>query len=129
MPISELSEAIERIKAGKAPPVGNDKPNNKLANAMTLQSLGIVLVPNVLERTPPFIDVVRHNSPASKAGLRPDDLIIFVDEQLIQSCDALTRMLDRTEMNAPIKIIVRREENQQQEFLEYTIQIPSTENR
>ena len=32
-----------------------------------LASLGLVLVPDVLERTPPFVDAVRAGSPAAKA--------------------------------------------------------------
>src|SRR4051812_11278865 len=40
---------------------------------------GIVLVPNVVERTPPYVDSVAPGSPAQKAGLKPDDLIVYVD--------------------------------------------------
>src|SRR5262249_10364889 len=40
---------------------------------------GIVLVPNVVERTPPYVEELVPNSPAVKAGLKPDDLIVYVD--------------------------------------------------
>jgi len=125
LPINVLNEAIERIKAGKAPPVSGDRPNRRLPNPLTLKSLGIVLVPNVLERTPPFIDEVRADSPAAKAGLKPDDLILFVDEQLVQSCQALNRFLDRIELDAPLKVIVMREEQRVQTLLEFTLQVSS----
>jgi serine protease Do len=40
---------------------------------------GITLVPNVVERTPPYIEEVAPGSPADKAKLKPDDLIVYVD--------------------------------------------------
>ncbi len=124
IPIEQMTESIERINAGKAPPVENDFAAPKLKNPLTFQALGIVLVPNVLERTPPFIDEVRPNSPAAKAGLKPDDLVLFVDDQLVQSCQAFTRLLERIEIDTPIKLTVMRETNRQQELLEVPLQAP-----
>ena len=40
----------------------------------------MVLVPNVLDRTPPFVEV-RPGSPGRLAGMRPDDLILLVDNR------------------------------------------------
>jgi serine protease Do len=56
---------------------------------MLLATLGIVLVPEVLERTPAYVDQVRPGSAAARAGLRPDDLIILVGSHLTASCKAL----------------------------------------
>lgn len=126
VPIASLNESIERIKAGKAPPVGNDLAAPKLKNPLSLKALGIVLVPNVLERTPPFVDEVRPNSPAAKAGLQPDDLVLFVDDQLVQSCQALTKLLERIELDTPIKVTIMREKDRIQELLEIPLQVPPT---
>ena len=52
-------------------------------------NLGIVMVPNVLDKTPPFIERVIPNSPAFLAGLRPDDLILFVDGRTVASIGEL----------------------------------------
>ena len=49
---------------------------------------GIVFVPNILERTPAYVEDVIPGSPAAKAGLRPDDLISFVDGEPIVSIKA-----------------------------------------
>ncbi len=108
IPISELVETIDRIRAGKAPPVGNDRPDTRLANPMTLEALGIVMIPSVLERTPPFVDEVRVNSPAARAGILPDDIILFVDEQLIQSSQSFAKILERVEMNEPLRLTLMR---------------------
>jgi S1-C subfamily serine protease len=127
MPIAELTDAIDKIKAGKAPLLAGDKPDVKLANPMTLKALGIVLVPNVLERTPPYIDSIREKSPAAKAGLKVDDRIMFVDDQLVRSCQEFTRMLERIEIDTPIKLTVLREDKQEQQLIMFSIQIE--ENR
>ena len=54
-----------------------DRPDHPLS----LAALGIVLVPDVVTRTPPYVDRVVPDSPAAKAGLRPDDLLVMIDTQ------------------------------------------------
>jgi serine protease Do len=44
---------------------------------------GIVLVPNVVANTPPYVEDVLPDSPAAKAGLRSDDLIVYIDGELV----------------------------------------------
>ena len=52
--------------------------DEEAARPATLAALGIMLVPDVLERTPAFVDQVRPGSPAARAGLLPDDLVLLV---------------------------------------------------
>jgi S1-C subfamily serine protease len=40
---------------------------------------GIVLVVNAVTSTPPYVEETMAGSPAAKAGMRPDDLILYVD--------------------------------------------------
>src|SRR5262249_1154096 len=40
---------------------------------------GIVLVPDVVERTPPYVDGVVKDSPAFRAGLKPDDQVVRIN--------------------------------------------------
>ena len=42
-------------------------------------------MPNVLPQTPPYIDRVHSESPAEKAKLQPDDLVVYVDGEPIYS--------------------------------------------
>src|SRR5262249_26546190 len=44
-----------------------------------------VLVPNAVALTPPYVEEIVPGSPAQKAGLRPDDLIVYVDGELVPS--------------------------------------------
>ncbi|MFL5339518.1 MAG: S1C family serine protease [Gemmataceae bacterium] len=69
---------------------------------------GIILVPNVVERTPPFVDGVRPDSPAAKAGLQPDDLIVYVDGEPVTSIKAYKEYMAKTQPGMPLKLEIRR---------------------
>ena len=44
---------------------------------------GIILVVNAVSSTPPYVEEVMPGSPAAKAGLRPDDLILYVEGESV----------------------------------------------
>lgn len=72
---------------------------------------GIVFVPNVLARTPAYVEDVIPDSPAAKAGLRPDDLVSFADGEPIVSIAAFEDFLrTRTRPGTAIRLEVRRGE-------------------
>lgn len=85
-----------------------DKDAEKLANYH-----GIILVPNVVEFTPPYVEGVDRESPAAKAGLRPDDLIVYVDGLKVASINELKEMLGRISPNLVVQLEVRRGDNLQ----------------
>lgn len=85
IPISELVTAVVDIRAGKLRSAARDDTAKKPKEALDLASLGLQLVPDFLPKTPPFVESVRAASPAAKAGIRTDDLILFVNEQLVSS--------------------------------------------
>jgi len=118
IPIGELAPTAEKIILGQYEGANTDEPRvQKTDYPLTLDMLGIVLVPNVLERTPPFIDRVRPMSPASEAGFRADDLLIFVNGRLIQSCNALLDELTYVDRADAARISVMRAG----QFLEFTV--------
>lgn len=119
IPTEVLSESVTDILAGKVV-ADEDDDRRKARRPLDLRQLGIVMVPDVLARTPSFIDAVKKGSPAAEAGLRPDDLIIFLDEQLIQSCARLSEELAYIESDAPIKLTVMRGD----EMRQFTLQQP-----
>jgi len=69
---------------------------------------GIVLVPNVVERTPPYVDVLIPGSPGYKAGLKPDDLIVYVDGLPVSSINMYREIMDRYRPGSEVKLEVRR---------------------
>ena len=113
MPISELKTTVEEIVSGRFSRTKKDEEDEspeKLSRRRRYEALdfGIVTVPDVLTRTPAYIDRILPGSEAEKVGLLPNDLILFVGEDLIQSCRMFTGELDRLEANDPLKLIVRR---------------------
>jgi serine protease Do len=72
---------------------------------------GIIFVPNVLERTPAYIEDVVPGSPADRAGLRADDLVSFVDGEPIVSIKAFEEYVRKnTRADTVIRLEVRRGE-------------------
>ncbi len=107
LPIDQLRAAIDDIQAGKSRP--RRDPGQRLPrDPVDLAQLGILLVPQVVDYTPPFIDAVRPNSPAAAAGARSDDLILFVNKVLVQSLDDLAEQCRRISRQEPLQLTVRR---------------------
>jgi S1-C subfamily serine protease len=108
VPTPEFVASVEAIRTGK-PLVDPAKSKPKKPdNPLTLDRLGLILIPDVLERTPPFVDEVRPESPAAKAGVRPDDLVLLVDNQVIQSCGGLVKELALREADSDVHITIMR---------------------
>ncbi len=107
VPIDELRGSVEQILQGKFRPA-EDKSEVKPADAVDLATLGLVLVPDVLERTPPYVDLVRADSPAAKAGVKPDDLVVFIGENLVHSCKGFREELARIERDNRLKLVLMR---------------------
>lgn len=109
LPTSAFAATVEAIEAGdyKPPPLTDaDRPDH----AQSLAALGIVLVPEVVSRTPPYVDRVLPDSLAAKAGLRPDDLIVMVNSQVVSSRRETDESIGRLESDAPVRISVLRDE-------------------
>lgn len=123
IPIDQLRPAIDGIRAGNYTARTPEDPAQKPDSSLTLAALGIVLLPDVLERTPPFVDEVRRGSPAEQAGIRPDDLVLFVGEHLVQSCRALRAELEYIDSAAEVKLTVMRG----QELISVTLTAPPAE--
>jgi S1-C subfamily serine protease len=117
LPIDELQRSVEEIRAGKFVARRDSETEKKPQRSLSLASLGIVLVPDVMERTPPYIDRVLPDSPAAKAGIRPDDLIVLSGEHLVQSCKALLADFEYIDYEDPVKLTVLRD----QQWLEFTL--------
>lgn len=81
-------------------------PDEKGFGAFT----GIVFVPDLLERTPPYIETIIPGSPASKAGLKPDDLLIYFDGEPVYSLKAYKSLLARYSPGEKVQLEIRRGE-------------------
>src|SRR5262245_49802908 len=116
LPVAAFAPTVDDILAGRFTPAELkeiDRPTNPLSLAM----LGVVLVPDVVTRTPPYIDRVLPKSPAAAAGLRPDDLVVMIDSQVASSCRQAVSLIERLESDATVRMGVLRGD----QFLEVTL--------
>ncbi len=111
VPAASLRKPIGDIIAGRSAvgPAESDPalPRDK---SHSLQSLGLVMVPDVLETTPAFVDHVLPESAAAKAKLQPDDLILLVNGSRIvsqRSFRAVLRTIDRRDI---VELAVQRDD-------------------
>jgi serine protease Do len=118
VPIGEVRQSVEEIKAGKFIPLKELAPEKKPAHPMDTGILGINLIPDVLERTPAYVDQIRAGTAAARAGLQSDDLILLVGNHLTQSCKALQKELEMIDRADAVKMTILRG----QELIEVTLQ-------
>jgi S1-C subfamily serine protease len=117
IPIGELAATIDGIVAGKFRPMPREEGAKKPKEFQTLATLGINLVPDFLPRTPPFVESIKPGSPAAKAGVKPDDLILFVNSRVAPSCKLLVDELTFIDRLDPVKLTIQRG----QELLEISL--------
>ena len=103
LPVDELLLGCEAIVAGRgvAAPAAAATP-------FDLGLLGIVLVPDLLDRTPPFVETVLPGSAAARAGLAADDLLIAVGARAVGSHAAAERAVGAIPSGDPVRLSVIR---------------------
>lgn len=115
LPIEVINPYVQKILNGE---VIDSTATRKPTEPMTEKLLGLYLVPNVVNNTPPFIDRVIKGSLAEKAGLKPDDLVIKLNDRLTRSAKDFTDQLEFIDRDATIEITVRRDN----QFLNFELQ-------
>jgi len=104
MPVQALAAFVDKAKRGEYKPIVREKKEGPAGYH------GVVLVPNVVERTPPFVEEVAPGSPGAAAGLRPDDLIVYIDGQQVVSIQSFHELMKDVPPGTKVKLEVRRGE-------------------
>ena len=107
IPIDQVLESVNDIRSGKKV-VQTDSTDRKPTEPMTTGLAGIVLVPEVVSRTPPYIDRIVAGSPADRAGLKIDDLVIEVNGQMTPSRAAVNRALQYIDRDSVLNLTIQR---------------------
>lgn len=79
-----------------------------IARSTNADLRGIVPLPDWLDRTPPFVDSIEPGSPAEAAGLRSDDLVMFVDDRIVGSVLEMQAAFTSVPADKPIKLTLKR---------------------
>jgi len=105
IPVAELARAHRDIMAGEAmaPP-----PADAAAAMIDPLVLGLVLVPDLLDKTPPFVESTLPDSAAARAGLLPDDLVVAVNGLAVSSRSAVRQALAVVAEGDPVRVTVIR---------------------
>ncbi|MEM8944858.1 MAG: S1C family serine protease [Planctomycetota bacterium] len=106
LPTAAIADAVAALREGRI--VTSVTTLAPVEDAHSAEQLGILLVPDVVSRTPPYVDSVRRESSAAQAGIRNDDLIVFINGEPIESQKALHLTLERLEIADPVTISVLR---------------------
>ena len=103
LPVRELIAGREAILAGTA-----TQPTPAEPQPFDLRLLGAVLVPDLLDRTPPFVEGVQPGSAADRGGLRADDLLIAVGGASVTTRAAVERALASLAVGDDVRLAVIR---------------------
>ena len=103
LPAGELAAGRDAILAGTA---AATVPT--AAAAFDPRRLGAILVPDLLDRTPPFVESVAAGSAAARAGLEPDDLVIAVGPRTVTTRAGVEEALGGLAEGDPVRLTVIR---------------------
>lgn len=78
-----------------------DKPHR-------LADLGLTLIPDVLAKTPAFVDQIRKGSIADRSGIQTNDLILLANDQRIDSRKSFERVLSTLNRADSFELLVQR---------------------
>jgi len=108
LPVDSFVASVETMRSGQSIDVAEDAEAGPV-EPLSLGELGLVLVPDVLPRTPPYIDAVLPNSVAARAKLQPDDLIVYIEGEPTASCAAVVQAVARREKFDAVRVSVLRD--------------------
>ncbi len=108
LPIDEVAAGYREVIGGQTAPTEGMADGGPGATGFDLGLLGLVLVPDLLDKTPPFVESVRDGSSAARAGLRPDDLVVAVNGTSVASRLAVQERLAALAEGDPVQLTVIR---------------------
>jgi serine protease Do len=116
LPAKDLVMNVDDILAGRMTS-RRDEDAKRPTEHHTPALLGLTLVPDVLVKTPPYVDRIIAGSSTAEAGLRADDLVLFVNGRIVPSCKALVDELSFVDRLDEVRLTLQRG----QEIVEVTL--------
>lgn len=110
IPVDVISSSVRRVLEGQAPAMASQQEVKQAERPHQVSKLGIELIPDVLAKTPPFIDRIRENSLAAEAGLQANDLILLINETRVDSRRKLEELLSSIDQADAFSLLVQRDQ-------------------
>ena len=85
IPADVVASSVRRILEGKTNALPRSQALKVADKPHRLSNLGIVLIPDILPKTPAYVDQVLSKSIAARCGLRANDLILLMNDLRIDS--------------------------------------------
>lgn len=106
LPLDVVQSSMDRILKGNTSADLEsiktvDKPHR-------LADLGLTLIPDVLAKTPAFVDQIRKGSIADRSGIQTNDLILLANDQRIDSRKSFERVLSTLNRADSFELLVQR---------------------
>ena len=105
IPAATVRQFVAEARAGKLAPLRSDPAEAKDASDPLR---GIALVLDAAERTPPFVERVAPRSAAARAGVRPDDLALFVGARPVGTVAEFRAACAAIPAAEPLKLLLQR---------------------
>jgi len=107
VPIGELAPTLQAMMQGEYTRASVIDPLAVLRN-IPPRTFGMILVPDIVFRTPAYIDEVLPGSAAETAKLQPDDLIVFLNGKVVNSVRTLQTELNQLQPGQDAEFVIRR---------------------
>lgn len=113
VPLITLAPVVDTLLSGRRveATAADSQPTVLMADRQITATFGMTLLPDVVERTPAYIDGVVADSLAEQSGLKRGDLIVLLDDEIITSVTDFRRLIATRRSGQPISLTVSR--NQQ----------------
>jgi serine protease Do len=105
IPTNELALGLEAILSGRN---NESLAGEKEVSDLDIRSLGLELVPDLLNLTPPFVEAIVPNTQAAETDLQADDLIVAVGNRTVTSQRGLRQELSYLIPGDPIQLNIIR---------------------
>lgn len=109
VPLTELREPVQQMIAGKYTARTASQRDGQRPRYVP-EDFGLVMVPDVVQRTPGYVDAVVAGSAAQKAGVQREDLVVYVNDQLVRSCAEFRAALGGVANGRKVELVVRRQD-------------------
>jgi serine protease Do len=107
VPIGELAPTLKAMMQGEYTRSAVVDPLAVVRN-IPPRTFGMILVPDIVFRTPAYIDEVLPGTDAEKAKLQPDDLIVFLNGKVVNSVRTLQAELNLLQPGQDAEFVIRR---------------------